>query len=187
MPCKVIKMQPTIKRFKFHMDLREPLSAIGQISCSRCNCATDITSDRFPLFSVLRSCNDFRPGNEMERLHVRHNLVPLLFLWGIFRAVFLFWGLGSGACFAKVPKLFGRISWGIILFISSKRRRLEARNLLFLFPLQHVKRSALQNKRVRVLRMAFRTEKFPGLSRNRAPGSRKSREPFGLEKPGDKL
>ena len=34
-----------------------------------------------------------------------------------------------GACFSKVPKLFGRISGDIILFVSSKRRRLEARNL----------------------------------------------------------
>ena len=33
-----------------------------------------------------------------------------------------------GACFSKVPKLFGRISGAIILFVSSKRRRLEARN-----------------------------------------------------------
>ena len=32
-----------------------------------------------------------------------------------------------GACFSKVPKLFGRISGDIILFVSSKRRRLEAR------------------------------------------------------------
>ena len=33
-----------------------------------------------------------------------------------------------GARFSKVPKLFGRISGDIILFVSSKRRRLEARN-----------------------------------------------------------
>ena len=33
-----------------------------------------------------------------------------------------------GACFSKVPKLFGRISDDIILFVSSKRRRIEARN-----------------------------------------------------------
>ena len=33
-----------------------------------------------------------------------------------------------GACFPKVPKLFGRISGDIILFVSSKRRRLEARH-----------------------------------------------------------
>ena len=33
-----------------------------------------------------------------------------------------------GARFSKVPKLFGRISGDIILFVSSKQRRLEARN-----------------------------------------------------------
>ena len=37
-------------------------------------------------------------------------------------------GSAPGACFSKVPKLFGRISGDIILFVSSKRRRLEARN-----------------------------------------------------------
>ena len=35
---------------------------------------------------------------------------------------------GTGTCFSKVPKLFGRISGDIILFVSSKRRPLEARN-----------------------------------------------------------
>ena len=33
-----------------------------------------------------------------------------------------------GARFSKVPKLFGRISDDLILFVSSKWRRLEARN-----------------------------------------------------------
>ena len=33
-----------------------------------------------------------------------------------------------GVRFSKVPKLFGRISGDIILFGSSKRRRLKARN-----------------------------------------------------------
>ena len=37
---------------------------------------------------------------------------------------------------------------------------------LFLFPLQHIKRPALQNKQVPVLRMVFGPEKFWGLSRN---------------------
>jgi len=56
---------------------------------------------------------------------------------------------GSGACFSKVPKLFGRISGDIILFVSSKRRRLETLQLfLFLFNLQHMKRSPLQSKQV---------------------------------------
>ena len=34
----------------------------------------------------------------------------------------------SGACFSKVPKLFGRISGDTIFFVSSKRRCLEAQN-----------------------------------------------------------
>ena len=34
----------------------------------------------------------------------------------------------SGARFSNVPRLFGRISGDIILFVSLKRRRLEARN-----------------------------------------------------------
>ena len=33
-----------------------------------------------------------------------------------------------GTHFSKVPKLFGRISGDIVLIVSSKRRRLEARN-----------------------------------------------------------
>ena len=39
----------------------------------------------------------------------------------------------SGACFSKVPKFFGRILGDIILFVSSKRRRLEARNFAVIF------------------------------------------------------
>ena len=35
---------------------------------------------------------------------------------------------GPGARFSKVPKLFGRISGDIVLFVFSKRRRLRARN-----------------------------------------------------------
>ena len=38
-----------------------------------------------------------------------------------------------GACFSKVPKLFGCISGDIIHFVSSKRRRLEARNFAVIF------------------------------------------------------
>ena len=40
---------------------------------------------------------------------------------------------GPGACFSKVPKLFGRISGDIILFVSSKRRCLKARNFAVIF------------------------------------------------------
>ena len=39
----------------------------------------------------------------------------------------------SGARFSKVPKLFGPISCDRILFVSSKRRRLEARNFAAIF------------------------------------------------------
>ena len=38
-----------------------------------------------------------------------------------------------GACFSKVPKLFELISGDIILFVSSKRKRLEARNFAVIF------------------------------------------------------
>ena len=41
--------------------------------------------------------------------------------------------LYSGTCFSKVPKLYGRISGDIILFVSSKRRCLEARNFAVIF------------------------------------------------------
>ena len=40
---------------------------------------------------------------------------------------------------------------------------------LFLFPLQHMKRPALQNTQVGVLRMAFRARKVYGTFEKRAP------------------
>ena len=40
---------------------------------------------------------------------------------------------GPAACFSKVPKLFGRIWVDIILFVSSKQRRLEAQNFAVIF------------------------------------------------------
>ena len=40
----------------------------------------------------------------------------------------------------------------------------------FLFPLEHMERPALQNKRFAVLRVAFRTRKFIGTFEQRAPG-----------------
>ena len=69
---------------------RERLSAMRQGSQSSCSYPTDIMLDHFPLFSVLRSCSNFRAGNEIERLHICHDLVPLLFLWSIFRALLLY-------------------------------------------------------------------------------------------------
>ena len=43
------------------------------------------------------------------------------------------WNSCIGARVSKVPKLFGRISGDIILFVFSKRRRLEARNFSVYF------------------------------------------------------
>ena len=66
--------------------------------------------------------------------------------------------------FSKVPKLFG---WHNSLCIFKTN---------VLFPLQHMKRQALQKKQVRVLRMAFRARKVLGsFSRNArlGPVSRK--------------
>ena len=80
--------------------------------------------------------------------------------------------LDSGACFSKVPKLFGRISGDIILFVSSKRRRLKHETLQlfsFLFLLQHMKRPALQNKQVVILRMAFSGPRSSGDFRETGP------------------
>ena len=53
----------------------------------------------------------------------------------------------------EVPRLIGRNSGEIIIFVSSKRRRLEARNftvIYFSILLQRIKRPLLQNKRVGV-------------------------------------
>ena len=66
-----------------------------------------------------------------------------------------------GACFSKVAKLSG----DIILFVSSKRRWSVSQNfavILIFIPKQHMKRSALQNKRVGVLGVAFRARKVFG-------------------------
>ena len=41
-------------------------------------------------------------------------------------------GYGPGPRFLKVPKLFGRISGYIIHFVSSKRKRFEARHFAFI-------------------------------------------------------
>ena len=54
---------------------------------------------------------------------------------------------------------------------------------LFLFPLQHIKRPALQNKQVAVLRMAFRARKVLGTFEKRAPAPKiisQTRDKMGL-------
>ena len=64
-------------------------------------------------------------------------------------------------------------SGDISLFISSKWRHSETWSIavnLISFPLQHIKRPALQNKRVGVLQMAFLAWKVFGTFEKRAPG-----------------
>jgi len=80
--------------------------------------------------------------------------------------------LNSGACFSKVPKLFGRISGDIILFFSKRRRpkheTLQLSSFLFLLQ-RHMKRPALQNKQAVILRMAFSGPKSSGDFRETGP------------------
>ena len=69
-----------------------------------------------------------------------------------------------GARFSKVPRLFGRISGDIILFVSSKRRHLEARNVadIFIFiPFTTYKKTSFKESAGRSF-----TNGFSGLSRN---------------------
>ena len=78
------------------------------------------------------------------------------------------------ARFSNVPKLFGRISGDIVLFVSSKRRRLKAWNfaviLIFLPFATYEKTPALQNERVGVLGTAFRARKVFGTFEKRVTG-----------------
>ena len=73
-----------------------------------------------------------------------------------------------GPCFSKVPKLFGRISGDIILFVSSKLRRLEARNfaVIFIFvPFTTYEKTSFTEQAGRSF-----TNGFSGLSRNGSQG-----------------
>ena len=54
------------------------------------------------------------PASSAGRHHSERDLIP-------------------GACFSKVPKLFRAYFVDIIIFVSSKRRRLEARNFAVIF------------------------------------------------------
>ena len=77
------------------------------------------------------------------------------------------------ARFSKVPKLFGRISGDIVLFVFSKRRRLRARNLaviLIFLPFTTYEKTSFPNERVGVLGTAFRARKVFGAFEKRATG-----------------
>ena len=78
--------------------------------------------------------------------------------------------MGSGGRFSKVLKLFGRISGDIILFVSSKGRRLEARNftvIIILIPFTTYEKTSFTEYVGRSLTNGFSLpEKFSGLSRH---------------------
>ena len=64
------------------------------------------------------------------------------------------------------------LSGDMILFVSSKRRRLETRNfavILIFNPFATYEKTASQNERVAVLRMAFRARNVFGTFKKRAP------------------
>ena len=75
-----------------------------------------------------------------------------------------------GARFSKVPKLFGHISGDIILFVSSKRRRLEARKFAFILifiPFTKYEKNGFTELAGRSFTNGFfGSEQFSGLSRN---------------------
>ena len=79
--------------------------------------------------------------------------------------------LGPGARFSKIPKLYGRISGEIIFFVSSKRRRLEARNfavILTFIPLTtyHGKDQLDRMSTSEFYEWLFGSEQFSELQRN---------------------
>ena len=83
--------------------------------------------------------------------------------------------LRPGARFSKVPKLFGRISGDLILFVSSQRRGLEARNFavisIFILFTTYEKKQFYRVSVSEFCKWLFWPEKFSGLSRNGPLGS----------------
>ena len=78
-----------------------------------------------------------------------------------------------GACFSKVPKLFGRISGDTILFVSSKRRRLEARNfavILIFIPFTTYEKTSFTEKAGRSFTNGFSGPKSSRDFEKQAPG-----------------
>ena len=98
---------------------------------------------------------------------------PFIFARASFLAKMTFKRKYSGVRSPKGPRHSGCISGDMILFECSKPRRLGARNfvliLIFIPFTTHMKRPALQNKRVAVLQMAFRARNVFGTFEKRAP------------------
>ena len=94
--------------------------------------------------------------------------------------------LGPGACFSKVPKLFGPISGTTIPFIPSQHRGSKPSNfaiLLILLILKACKKISFSKRADCSLTTSFSGPKSVGTFEKRAPVSQKSRELCGPEKP----
>ena len=92
----------------------------------------------------------------------------------VFIAVFVVAAQEPEARFSKVPKLFGRISGYIFLFVSSKRKASRGMKLcsyFTLYSLYNMKRPALQDKWVAVLPVASRARKICETFEERTPGA----------------
>lgn len=77
-------------------------------------------SSLFFLCPVLHSCNNFRPGSEMESHHVWHNLVLLLFLWSSSRALPVYW-----------PSFQKYFFWKMILVHSTNMHKFKGMKMLW--------------------------------------------------------
>ena len=67
-------------------------------------------------------------------------------------------GINRGAGFSKVPKLFGRNSGDMILFVSSKPRRLQPRNfavILIFTPFTSYQKTSFTERAGRTFRNGF--------------------------------
>ena len=82
-----------------------------------------------------------------------------------------------GARFSKVPKRFGRISGDIIIFVSSKRRRIEARNfavILIFIPFPTYEKTSFTEKAGRSFTNGFSGPKSCRDFRETCPGPKHS-------------
>ena len=91
--------------------------------------------------------------------------------------------LRPGARFSKVPKLFGHISGRIILFVCSKRKRLEARNfavILIYIPFTTYEKTSFTELAGRSFTNSFSGPKCCRNFRETGPGSLSFRNTFFL-------
>ena len=108
-------------------------------------------------------CDHFRVAKHLNSLPNRNFMMVRMIHKGICINVSMSINRENRGPFLEVPKLFGHILGDIILFVSSKRRHLEAQNLaviLVFIPFTTYKMTSLQNKQVTVYEWLVEPEKF---------------------------